>query len=122
MNGAGALRDRLTVQQKSTVADGRGGRAVTWAALATVWAAIAAVGAGETIQAAALGATQSHVVSIRYRTDITPLMRVVWTPYLAGATKTLEIHGVQLAGAPWPSRAAVQGTRRYLWLHCAEVA
>lgn len=92
---AGDLRDRVTIQQKSTTADGQGGRAVTWATLATVSATVKPVQMSERLQAAAIGSSLTYTVTIRYRPDVTPAMRLTWTPYRSSTTKTLEIHGVQ---------------------------
>lgn len=110
--GPGDLRDRFTIQQKTTVADSQGGRSTTWSTLATVWANVRALGAGERIQAATLGSHLRYVVTIYYRADVTPSMRGSWTPYKASTAKTLEIHGVQ----------ALDSERVWLTLDCGEVA
>lgn len=107
----GELRDRVTLQVKSTAPDGQGGRAVTWGALATVWAAVVPLSARERLAAAAIGAQQLYTVVIRYRDDVVPSMRLTWTPYRLAA-KTFEIHGVQPHGA---------GGRAFLRLDCSEV-
>jgi SPP1 family predicted phage head-tail adaptor len=109
---AGALRDRVTVQQKSTTADGQGGRSTTWATLATVFAQVLAMSARERLAQASIGALQAYTVIVRYRADITPAMRISWTPYRATSAKTLEIHSVQ----PHPDQP-----RTFLRLDCAEV-
>lgn len=114
----GELRERVIVLKRSTVADGQGGRTTTWVdlitgsatALTKLWAAVQPLRMSERLQAAAIGATLSYRVEMRYRTDITPAMRVQWTPYKATAAKTLEIHGVQ----------AKDGGRAYLQLDCSE--
>jgi head-tail adaptor len=69
------------------------------------------MGARERLAQAAIGAQQAYTVIVRYRTDITPAMRISWTPF-RGTAKTLQIHGVQpLAEQP----------RTFLRLDCAEV-
>jgi SPP1 family predicted phage head-tail adaptor len=108
---AGNLTDRVTIQQKSTTADGQGGRSTTWGTLATVWAQVMPLRMGEKLQAAAVGSTLGYRVTVRYRADITPAMRIRWTPFKAASAKTLEIHGVQ----------PFDGGRRLLTLDCAEV-
>jgi SPP1 family predicted phage head-tail adaptor len=109
---AGALRDRVTVQQPTNAADGQGGFTVTWSTLATIWAQVLAAGTRETMQQAAVGATQVYLVIVRYRADITPAMRISWTPF-RGSAKTLQINGIQ----PHPDQP-----RTLLRLLCAEVA
>jgi len=106
----GQLRDRVTIQQQTTVADTQGGRAVTWGTLATVWARVEPLSAREQLQSASLGSRVSYRATIRQRGDVTPKMRLDWTPY-GGSAKTLEIHGV------------TQSERRdYVMLDCGEVA
>lgn len=106
----GDLKERVEIQQPSTTADGQGGRSTTWATLATVWAAVQMMSAREAIEAAAIGAQQAYQLVIRNRGDVTPAMRIVWTPFGNSTSKTLEIHGVQ----PHADRA-------YLQLTCSEV-
>jgi SPP1 family predicted phage head-tail adaptor len=108
---AGELRDRVTIQSKTTVADGQGGRTTTWGTLDTVWARVSPVRTAERLQAAAIGALQAYQVTIRSRSDVTTAMRLSWTPFRAGSAKTLEIHGV----------TPLDGGRSFLLLDCAEV-
>jgi SPP1 family predicted phage head-tail adaptor len=91
---AGALRDRVTIQQPTTVTDTQGGRSVTWSTLAIVWANIRPVRTVERLQAAAIGAHFDYAVTIWHRDGVTPKMRLSWRPYKATTAKTLEIHGV----------------------------
>ncbi len=107
----GQLKERVTIQQKTTAPDGQGGRVTTWGTLATVWAAVVPMTTAERIQAAAIGALLTYRVTLRYRAEVTPQMRLTWTPFLSTTTKTLEIHGVQ----------AVDGGRQWMQLDCAEV-
>lgn len=106
---AGQLTERVTIQQPSAAATQA--RAVTWSTLATVWANVTPTRASERIQAQALGAQHDYRVTIRYRADITPKMRISWRPYLAAAAKSLQIHGVQ----------PLDGGRVFLVLECGEV-
>ncbi len=117
--GAGDLRDRVTVLKRSTSSDGQGGRSTSWVDLVTgsvtsltrFAARVMPMRAAERLQAAAIGATLGYVVTLRYRADITPAMRISWRPYLATTAKTLEVHGVR----------PVDGERAFLELDCAEV-
>lgn len=105
----GELRDRVTIQQRAESADGQGGRAVTWSTFATVWASVVAQSAAERFEAGAIGSVARYEIEIRYRADVTPKMRVSWTPY-QGSAKTLQIHGVVPRG----------GARARLVLECSE--
>jgi len=113
------LNDWIVITKKATVSDTQGGRAVVWVDLATGSAtALTRLAAGvdslsgiERLQAGALGSQLAYQVTIRYRADVSPQMRVSWRPYLATTTKTLEIHGV----------SAKDGGRAFLLLECGEV-
>jgi SPP1 family predicted phage head-tail adaptor len=116
---AGDLRDRVSVLKRSTSDDGQGGRATTWvdvitesaSSLTRLAARVMPLRISERMQVASIGATLSYHVTLRYRADVTPKMRIQWTPYQATAAKTLEIHGVQ----------ALDGGRAFLLCECAEV-
>jgi SPP1 family predicted phage head-tail adaptor len=107
----GAMASRVTIQQKTRVADSQGGGATTWAALGVVWAAVEPVRTSERLQAGMLGSQLDYRVTLHYRADVTPAMRVLWTPSGATAPHTLEIRSVRLDVGP-PQR---------LVLDCSEV-
>lgn len=96
----GELRERVTIQTRTATTDTQGGRSVAWSTLATVWAKVTPAMPAEQIAAQTIGSFGAYIVEMQYRTDVTALMRLSWTPYLGSAT-TLEIHGVaQNAGRP----------------------
>ena len=107
---AGALRDRVVIQQNTTTADSQGGRASSWGTLATVWAQVRPASAREQAQAQAVMSDLAYTVTIRYRADVTPSMRLSWTPYL-GSARTLQILGV----------TPLNGLRAFLELTCGTV-
>ena len=72
----GAMRQRVTLQQESQTADGAGGYALNWTDVATVWAEIEPMSGREIRFARRLEARLSHVIALRYRSDITTAMRV----------------------------------------------
>lgn len=87
---AGQLRERVTIQSATETADGQGGLAKAWTALATVWANVVAAGPGrESLATSAVRPILNYAVTIRRRTDVTPQMRVVW------GDKTLQVEGVR---------------------------
>lgn len=106
----GSLIDRVVIQQNTTTADSQGGRASSWGTLATVWANVRPARASEQQQAEALGSHVDYAVTIRYRADVTPSMRLSWTPY-GGSARTIQILGAH----------DVDGRRQFLLLTCAEV-
>jgi SPP1 family predicted phage head-tail adaptor len=76
------LKHRVTIQQPVLTPDGAGGFAESWQnipAAPDVYAAITPVNSGEQLKFGQLEATATHRIIIRYRTDITPSMRLVDT-------------------------------------------
>ena len=109
------LPERVTIQQGSAASTQA--RTKTFSALATSISAdvrmrISGSAGSESFKAGAVAASHPYEVEIEYRGDVTPKMRVSWTPY-GGSAKTLEIQGV---GQVW------RGRRRRLILACAEAA
>lgn len=74
----GKLRHRITLQSKVTVKDPEGIVTETWTDVATVWAAVEPIRGREYFQAAAVNAENTVRFRIRYRSGITPVMRVVY--------------------------------------------
>ena len=92
---AGEFRDRVTVESKTTSTDTQLGRSQSWSTTATIWAAVRVTSATEVQENHRVTTVTSYEVATRYRTDITPAMRLSWTPY-GGSAKTLRITGVRL--------------------------
>lgn len=80
---AGRLRERVTLQANTPVQDAYGEPIDGWANVGTnptVWANVASRASGERFISGAeqVQAAVSHTVRIRYRADVTVLMRLVW--------------------------------------------
>jgi len=71
----GALRHRLTIEQRLRTDDGGGGASVSWETLAEVWGAVEAVSGKETVAADRVSGQISYRIIIRYRSDLVPAMR-----------------------------------------------
>jgi SPP1 family predicted phage head-tail adaptor len=70
------LRHRLVLEEAERVSDGGGGFTETWVAVATVWAALQPNGGSEAVDSGRLAGRVSHTVLLRYRTGVTPAMRL----------------------------------------------
>ena len=93
---AGSLRQRVTLQTKSITRDSFNAEVITWIPLPTaptVWASVVPVSGREFIEQDAAGAQVAFKVTIRWREDLQPSMRVV-----SGAQK-LNIEVVLLDNA-----------------------
>lgn len=78
---AGQLDQRITLQVKTLSRNDLGQPVPTWANLATtptVWARARPVRGAENFAAGQLQATADVVFTIRYRSDVTEAMRVLW--------------------------------------------
>jgi len=76
--GIGKMRERVTIEQETATPDGYGGYANTWATVATVWAKVEPLSGREQIEADKLQGVVNTRVTIRYRSDVVPGMRLVW--------------------------------------------
>jgi len=91
---SGTLRERVTIQSATLAQDSYGQPIPTWANLATnptVWANVGSRASGERFITGGeqVQATVSHTVRIRYRTDVTVKMRLIWR-----TSRVLEIENV----------------------------
>jgi SPP1 family predicted phage head-tail adaptor len=85
---AGRLRHRIAITQPAESSDGAGGVTTTWSTLATLWGSIEPLRGREFLDAQGAQGEVSTKIVLRYRADITPKMRAVWS------THTYEINTV----------------------------
>lgn len=108
---AGELRERVTLLVPTEVDDGQGGRAIDYVAGETVWSAVREAGGREVLMSGGVQTAKSVQITIRYRADVTPQMRLrraadgadyelVAAPRdLDGRRRWLELAAVQRQGA-----------------------
>lgn len=75
---AGELRDRVTIQQKTTSSDSEGMVTETWHDIATVWATILPIRGREYFQAAAVQSETTTRIKMRYRVGVASGMQAVF--------------------------------------------
>lgn len=75
---AGALRNRITIQQRSVTRNDVGEEVESWSTWNSVWAQIEPVSSREFLEARAQGAEISHRVTIRAIDGLTHEMRVLF--------------------------------------------
>jgi SPP1 family predicted phage head-tail adaptor len=73
----GRLRHRLTLESAIRTPDGGGGAAETWTTVAQVWGQIRPTGGSEGFDADTVAGRISHEITLRYRADVVPAMRLV---------------------------------------------
>ncbi len=84
---AGMLSYRVQIQQATETRDSYGAAIQTWNTVATVWASIEAISVREFFDAARINAEVTHRIRIRYRSNVTPAMRIV------ESSRTFDIYG-----------------------------
>lgn len=84
----GELNQRLELQDLVRTPDGAGGSDTNWTTIATVWAKLRPRHGREQLWAEAKTATNTHVITIRYRTGVSAQMR------FAGQGRTFDIVSV----------------------------
>lgn len=87
----GKMRQRVTLQQPTLTQNSYGEPVAAWSDVQELWASILPasgmeryVSGGEQLQASV-----THRVRMRYRSDVSPIMRLTW------GTRTLEIDSIQ---------------------------
>lgn len=98
----GRLRERVTIELPVRTADGAGGAAIGWTALATVRAEVISFRGTTLVATEREEARESYRVVIRYRDDVTTEMRLRWRG------RVLDISG----------RHDPDGDRRWLVIDC----
>lgn len=73
---AGRLNKRITISQKNVTRDAYGGESIQWEAFCTVWAAVLPIRGREYVAIRDAGAELTTRFLIRYRSGITPAMRI----------------------------------------------
>lgn len=74
---AGRLLHRIQIQEQQRVPDGGGGYGIEWVTLRTVWAHVEPLSAREFVASQAVQSEVTARITIRYRDDITPDMRIL---------------------------------------------
>lgn len=78
MIGAGQMRERVTIQQENETSDGGGGYSVAWIDVASVAAQVRPLRGKEQLEHMQMQDSTLFTVTIRYRSDVTPKMRLDW--------------------------------------------
>lgn len=75
---AGNMRQRIRIEQPVHTPDGLGGYTRSWETVTTVWAEISGGQGDERLVAGQLTSQATHRIRLRWRDDITPVMRAVF--------------------------------------------
>jgi SPP1 family predicted phage head-tail adaptor len=102
----GALSDRVQLKRRDATTETEGGHVATFVPLATVWARVRSLAGRQGQTSDGRTISLSHVVVLRFRTDLGPGDRVVYRG-----------HNLEVVSA-----ADLNGSRAYLSCLCAEVA
>lgn len=75
---AGKLKNKIELQELVIVEDGSGGQTRTWKTIQSVWASLRQTGGSERYQNDRLTAIANFKATIRYRSDISAVNRIVF--------------------------------------------
>ncbi len=78
MGLAAQLYYRITLQQRSTAQDAYGQQGASWSNVAQLWAGIEHVDGTEAVASGTLTPMTTAKITIRWRADVTPTMRVLY--------------------------------------------
>lgn len=109
MSGAppiGTLTERVVLKRRLTAHQDEGGEAAMYSPLATVWARVTPLDARAAFAGDARTQATSHVVVVRYRTDLRPGDRISWR----GGDLDVE------------ATSSLEGRRAYLSIQCSSAA
>lgn len=98
---AGAMRHRITLQQRSTAQDALGEQSTDWSDLTTIWSDITPASGRELFIADGMHTEVSHVIRIRYQDRFADpkyvaTLRAVYVT--KGVTRIFNIHACTNAG------------------------
>ena len=102
----GSLRERVELQSKTQSIDSAGGHQNTFVSLDTVWARVTSQASSMSIVGDARAAKISHLVVLRFRSDLKPGDRIIYR------TMPLEI----------VSAEDLNGRRAYLSCTCSQTS
>jgi SPP1 family predicted phage head-tail adaptor len=78
MTVVGDLRRRVALQAATDALDDYGQAIRTWATYATVWASVVSTPGSEPQSALMQSSVTTYTVTIRYRTDVLPIHRIIY--------------------------------------------
>jgi SPP1 family predicted phage head-tail adaptor len=90
---AGRMRQRVRIEAPALTADGLGGTTRAWQTVATVWAEIRTLSGNERMAAGQLASQVTHRILLRYRTDVTQEMRILFGTRVFAIRAVLEKDG-----------------------------
>jgi len=105
MTRIGQLRHWVTIETPVRSADGGGGADTVWQAVDVVWANVAPLSGAEPVEAEKLEARLTHRITLRWRGDVTAIMRMT----MAGRIFAIE------------SATDIDERRRWLECLCVEI-
>lgn len=93
----GSMRHRITIQRYTATPDDGGGSVIVWQDVSDVFASILPSRAQESLFAEQMREVTSHLITIRYRPDLTHKDRLIHTVYANGGfqTRTFAIKGIK---------------------------
>ncbi len=83
------MRERVDIYSQMQMRDAAGAISTTWNFVASCWARVKPLSANQIILAGRDEGVMTHMITVRYRRDISTNSRIVWR------TRTLDVQGVR---------------------------
>ena len=98
--GAGAMREQITIQQRTITRDAFGAAVESWSTLASVWANVKAQRAATALESMAKSTGREtvraqYIVTTWYRTDVSEVNRLTWGSYTLDIRRVADPDGSQ---------------------------
>lgn len=88
---AGRMRHRITIQYKVVVKDTYGAETITWTTYHSCWAEIEPLTGREFLESRQTQAEEMLRMTTRYKSGITPAMRVSWSSRYFDIQSVIEV-------------------------------
>lgn len=92
---AGTLKDRVTIQRYTADVDPAWGATPGWTDITEVWADVTPTGGTEKSDNAGIQTSNTHRVSLRYRSDLTSKDRLVYRGRKLEIVSVLDVDGAK---------------------------
>lgn len=109
---SGDLDRRVSLQSVTVSRDAYGAAIETWASFSTVWASLEPLSGGETFASENILTQSTHIIEMRYRSDLTTEDRLVYNDWVYDIRYVAEIgrrEGLRVL-ARWTGEQVLAGT------------
>ena len=93
MPPVGTMTDRVQLKKRAMTSEAEGGHVALYVPLASVWARVRSLSGRQDVSVDGRGVSISHVVVLRFRTDVSPGDRVVYREHNLDVVSASDLNG-----------------------------